>query len=237
MPDESPKDARKRERSHRYPGRSLADSVDLARVVEEKGLDGMRAGPIASALGYSSVRTNAFSALLSAARQFGLVTLKGEAYGLTPLARSILHPVGREALPSLLRSALWEAPLYAELARRLGGKVVPEESLLANLLYHDFGIIASAKNAAAATFVESAKFAGAIDAKGWLRPDGVEPDESPRVEAASTPRPRPAGTVRLDLELWDDDAGKIIRARAPKTITRASFERFLKTFELMVKIE
>jgi len=42
---------RKRERSHRYPGRGLAESLELARFLEERGLDGFPAGEIARALG------------------------------------------------------------------------------------------------------------------------------------------------------------------------------------------
>ena len=38
---------------------------------------------------------------LSAARQFGLLTLTGEGYSLTPLAREILHPVDPADLPRL----------------------------------------------------------------------------------------------------------------------------------------
>src|SRR5947209_5806347 len=102
---------RKRERSTRYPGRTLSDSVDLARSLEGRGLDGLHATEIAAALGYSNVKTNTFSARLSAARQFGLVVLKDETYSLTPLARSILHPVDPAELPRLYREALLAPPL------------------------------------------------------------------------------------------------------------------------------
>ena len=37
------------------------------------GLDGLTAPDIASALGYKNIKTNTFSARLSAARQFGLL--------------------------------------------------------------------------------------------------------------------------------------------------------------------
>ncbi len=43
--------------------------------------------------------------------------------------------------------------------------------------------------------------------------------------------------VSLDLPLWDEDEGKLIRVRAPRSITRASFERFLQAFRLSVRIE
>src|SRR5205814_6279900 len=83
----------KRERSARYPGGPLAESVGLCKFIDGHGLDGLTAADIASALGYRNVKTNTFSARLSAARQFGLLDLNDEGYALTPLARAILHPV------------------------------------------------------------------------------------------------------------------------------------------------
>ena len=236
QPQDVPTTGRKRERSHRYPGRSLAESLELAKFLEERGLDGFPASEIARALGYSSVKTNTFSARLSAARQFGLVALKDDAYALTPLARSILHPVDATELPALRRKALWESPLYAELAERFGGKTVPDAAILANLLYHQFGIIASAKDAAAATFLESAKSAGAMGDDGVLRPEGLEVARVAVRTTKKEARPR-SETVRLDLPLWGSDAGKTIRIRAPEAITRDSYERLLAALRLLVRVE
>lgn len=236
MPQDDHAASRKRERSHRYPGRSLAESLELAAFVEERGLDGFPAGEIARALGYTSVKTNTFSARLSAARQFGLIVLKDEAYSLTPLSRAILHPVDEAELPALRRKSLWESPLYAELAERFRGKTVPDAPILANLLYHQFGIIASAKDGAAATFLESAKGVGVLGADGVLRPDGAEAARAvvPVEQAATKPR---AKTVRLDLPLWGEDAGKTIRVRAPESLTRASYERLLGALQLLLRVE
>src|SRR3954451_24749852 len=83
----------KRERSTRYPGVSLAESLKLCESIDGLGLDGLSAAAIASALGYTNIKTNTFSARLSAARQFGLLSLNDDGYVLSPLARSILHPV------------------------------------------------------------------------------------------------------------------------------------------------
>lgn len=236
MPQDDQPAGRKRERSHRYPGRSLAESLELAKFLEERGLDGFPAGEIARALGYTSVKTNTFSARLSAARQFGLVVLKGDAYSLTPLARAILHPVDEAELPALRRRALRESPLYAELTERFHGKTVPDAPILANLLYHQFGIIASAKDCAAAMFLESAKSAGALGDDGVLRPTGSEAARAavPVGKAATKPR---AKMVRLDLPLWGEDAGKMIRVRAPESVTRASYERLLGALQLLLRVE
>src|SRR3954451_10052419 len=123
-PPPPPSSRPRRERSTRYPGVGLAESVKLAESIDGLGLDGLTATAIASALGYKNIKTNTFSARLSAARQFGLLTLTGDGYALTPLAREILHPIDPSALPRLRRQAMLKPPLYAELAERLSGKRV-----------------------------------------------------------------------------------------------------------------
>ncbi len=231
---------RKRERSTRYPGSPLAECIEFARFIETKGLDGLPATEVALAMGYKSVKTNTFSAPLSAARQFGLLTLKDDAYSLTQLARSILHPVDPAELPRLHRKALLEPPLYAELAQRLADKRVPEAAILANVLYHQHHIIATAKDAAAETFLQSARFAGVLGDEGIFRPQG-EPLAPPLPDAPKAADPvarrESSRDVRLDLRLWGDDQGKTIRLRAPETISAESFERFLQAFHLLVKVE
>ena len=225
---------RKRERSRRYPGRTLADCLELIRFVDERGLDGFPASDIASALGFSSLKTNAFSATLSAARQFGLLELLDEGYRLSPLAKSIAHPVASEEVPSLYRKALWAAPLYHDLAERFAEKNVPDAVHLANLLYHQFGIIATAKDSAASIFLESARFAGVLGEDGALRREGMAQEQS---VVSVVKQKDTSSKTRLDLRLWGGDEGKTIRLRAPEKITRESYERFLQAFALMVRIE
>jgi hypothetical protein len=238
----------KRERSTRYPGIDLAESLKTCEAIDRLGVDGLSAPDIAQALGYKNIKTNTFSARLSSARQFGLLNLTGDGYALTPLAREILHPVDPDDLPRLYRQALLKPPLYADLAERLAGKRVPEAEILGNVLYHNHHIIATAKRSAAEAFLESARFAGALGDDQVFHPQGPpssppEPPPPDRISVATAPpppppRPRSSGSdVRLDLRLWDRDEGKIIRVRAPESITAASFERFLQAFRLLVRIE
>ncbi|GAC1473218.1 MAG: hypothetical protein NVSMB9_21460 [Isosphaeraceae bacterium] len=258
--DSSSRNRSRRERSTRYPGVTLAESLKLCESVEELGVDGLQASEIAGALGYKSIKTNTFSARLSAARQFGLMTLTGEGYALTPLAREILHPVDPGELPRLHRQALLKPALYAELAERLAEKKVPEASILGNVLYHNHQIIASAKQTAAEAFLESARFAGALGDDQVFRPGGTpravedqastsgpdsakeaaaDHDREPRRGVARSREAAPLrrNEVRVDLRLWDHDEGKTIRLRAPQSMTSASFERFLQAIHLLVRVE
>jgi hypothetical protein len=252
--DESSPTRGKRERSTRYPGVPLAESVELCQFIQAKGLDGLTSADIATSLGYKNIKTNTFSAKLSAARQFGLLALKDEGYALTTLARAILHPVDPAELPRLYRQALLEPPLYADLAAQFGDKKLPEAAILGNVLYHNHQIIATAKQAAAESFLESARFAGALGEDHVFRPNGPPASEtqqqapianghasvtSPKemIEARSEAVPANAKDVRIDLRLWGTDAGKSIRLRAPETITPESFDRLIQALRLHLRIE
>ena len=253
--DESAPARGKRERSTRHPSVPLAESVELCVFIQDRGLDGLTAGDIATALGYKNIKTNTFSARLSAARQFGLLALKDEGYSLTPLARSILHPVDPADTPRLHRQALLEPPIYADLVEHFAGKKLPEAAILGNFLYHKYQIITSAKQSAADAFLESARFAGALGEDNVFRPNGpAAVAESPTPLAnghASTlptalPVPTPdaeprnparSNDVRIDLRLWGLDAGKAIRVRAPEVITPDSFDRLIQALRLHLRIE
>jgi hypothetical protein len=252
--DESAPARGKRERSIRYPGVPLAESIELCRFIEGHGLDGLTAGDIATSLGYKNIKTNTFSARLSAARQFGLLVLKDEGYTMTPLARSILHPVDPADTPRLYRQALMEPPLYTDLATQFGDKKLPDATILGNVLYHNYQIIASAKQSAAEAFLESAKFAGALGDDHVFRPGGVlatSPELAPPAPIQANghagslgstlpsmaARPPRSDDVRIDLRLRGVDLGKAIRVRAPEVITPESFDRLIQALRLHIRIE
>jgi hypothetical protein len=244
--DETPHIRGRRERSTRYPGVPLADCVELAKFIESRGLDGVKSADIATSLGYKNIKTNTFSARLSAARQFGLLNLVNEGYSLTPLAKSILHPLDLDDLPKFYRQALLQPPIYAELIERLADKKVPEIGILGNILYHNHHIIATAKEAAAEAFVASAKFAGTLGDDMILRPHPVatipappppKPDSAKKEAPISRPASKSSSDVRIDLRLWGADSGKLLRVRAPESITIESYERLLAALKLHVRIE
>jgi hypothetical protein len=251
-PSRQSRTSRKRERSARYPGAPLGDAIDLARRIDERGVDGLPASAIAAAVGYSSIKTRTFSARLSAARQFGLVALARGGYSLTILARSLLHPVDPAKSAELRRTAFLAPPLYAEIVAKLAGRRVPDAAALANWLYHEHDITTAAKRAAAETFLASAREAGVLGDDGVLRmnddanaggarpqapPEPADPTSVPIRRGAGRPVSRDPHEVRFALRLWGRDRGKTIRVRAPEAIDRASFERFLQAFRLLVRVE
>jgi hypothetical protein len=247
----------KRHRSARYPGRTLSEAIELARKLVDQGLDGLSAPALASALGYSNIKTNTFSSLLSSARQFGLIDLRDDCYHLTALGRAIPYPVDSAHAAMLHREALLQPGLYAELASRFADRKLPELEVIANLLYNHHQITAAAKRTAAEVFLESARFAQTIDPDGVFRPRPHAPSAAStgasagasagagntaaaggaiKPAAPRAPLEDASTAVRLDLPLWGADQGKTIRLRAPETISRQSYERFLETFARLVRV-
>ena len=236
--------SQRRERSTRYPGVPLSECLKICESIAELGVDGFSSEDIATSLGYKSIKTNTFSARLSASRQFGLLELKGEGYHLSPLAKEILHPVDLADVPRLRRQAFLKPPLYTELADRFDGKKVPEATILGNVLYHNHQIIATAKQAAAEAFLESARYCQILGDDSVFHVEGIgepvietPPATSRQVAASPAPRRPRSNDARLDLQLWDADEGKTIRLRAPRSISAASYERFLQAFRLLVRVE
>ena len=235
-------------------GSNLAESLKLCESIDGLGLDGLSAAAIASALGYTNIKTNTFSARLSAARQFGLLSLTGDGYALSPLARAILHPVepGRAA-PALSPGAAQAAALCR--AGRAAGRQAaarrgdPGQRALPQPPDHRLGqaggrrgvprIVAVRRRARRRPGLPPRRPPRAVAAPAARVAAGDRrhrPRSTPRRPAAPRERPR-SSDVRLDLRLWDDDEGKTIRVRAPQSITAASFERFLQAFRLLVRIE
>ncbi len=225
---------RRRERSTRYPGVSLAQSIEFTRQIADKGVDGLPAAAIAAAMGYKNIRTHALATGLSSSRQFGLIILRDNGYALTDLARSILSSHRPQ---TARRAAFLEPPLYGELCARFGGKRVPDAAALANWLQHNHGITPSAKLAAAEVFLASARDAGMLDDDGVLRVED-EPPDPPASAPDAFEKPQEAESdVDFTLRLWGDDEGKAIRVCGPARITRESLDRLLQALRLHVRID
>ena len=68
--------------------------------------------------------------------------------------------------------------------RQFAEKKLPEATILGNVLYHNYQIIASAKQSAAEAFLESARFAGALGDDNVFRPKGP-PGRPPGADLAA----------------------------------------------------
>ncbi len=219
-----------RARSTQHPGVPLGEALAFVGRMATQGLDGLPAVAVAGGLGYGSIRTNAFSARLSAARQFGLLARDGDSCRLTELGRALAAAPDRA---DLLRQALASPPLYAALIERLAGQRMPDPRALADLLQHRHGLTPRAKAAAAAAFLASARLAGALGSDEILLAEPVAP--IPDFSAIRDPKSS-IESVQFELQLWGADRGKVVRVTAPESLTVESLDRLIAALRLHVRI-
>lgn len=216
----------------------LSEALALVRQMESKGADGLPAEAIGAALGYRNIRTHGLSAPLSAARQFGLIELRDGGYRLTRRGRRLLRPTNAAEGAALRREAMLASELYATLAMKLAGKRLPDEAALAGWLQRDFRISASARLHAAQVFVASAREAGLVDDAGLVRLDDTARTDERSLEGSDSDENHGGACdeVEATLRLWADDEGKMVRIRAPGSMSRASFERLVEALRLLVRV-
>jgi hypothetical protein len=200
------------------------------RQIDARRADGTTAPAIAAALGHRNIRTRTFSARLSSARQFGLITMHHGIYSLTSRGRSLIHPAGGEGHQRLLRESFLSVPLYADLAMSLAGKPLPDPQALAGRLEQGHRISTAASRVAAQVFLASAREASLVDDAGVLRLDlsQTSPDASRSPEVPK---------VHVNLQLAGTDLGKTVEVKAPASLSRASFDRLIAALEALIHID
>lgn len=191
-----------------YPYYNLDLSIDVARMIQEKGGGECSSAHLASFLSYKSARSGTYLTRLSSAKIFGLVEGRGDSLRPTERALSIINPVMPDDRRRENINAFLGVPLYREIYERFKGKSLPPEVGLRNLLRSTLQVVQDRVNPAARVFYESAEQAGFFEtshdrtqlippllSKGHTSSAPKE-DRSKDVAEESTPtpeRPRSAG--------------------------------------------
>jgi len=119
----------KRPRSPSYPGITLEQAIERARVIYEK--EGRNSPPFEAILehwGYSP-RSGAGSVVLAALRKYGLLVYEGQTARLSDLALTILwHEDDTEERQEAIKEAALKPTIHAELWRQYD--TVPSEATL-----------------------------------------------------------------------------------------------------------
>lgn len=153
---------KKRERSRLYPRYHLEHAVEFARQIHDLGGSGISKEAVAGKIG-KATNNSTFVGRISSAKQFDLVTLESGNLSVTERAERIFLPKSEEDKSQALLEAFSSPPFYGDLISHYRGKTIPDKDSLANLLVHDFQIKHAARHTAAANFLHSAKYIGAID--------------------------------------------------------------------------
>ncbi|MCL4305521.1 hypothetical protein KJZ99_06375 [bacterium] len=157
---------KQRERSRNHPGINLERALEfLAEFKVKVGSKATSRNSIAHVFGVSP-SSGAFSTKIAACYQYNLLDGRGEGIAITALGKRMLHPLSPEDKQAAIMEAFRSPDLYSQLIADYAGDKLPTE--LANLLFHNYDISESAKENAARCFVESARFAGYLDANDRL---------------------------------------------------------------------
>ena len=148
-------------RSRLYPRYDLEESIKFIQSINKLG--GNRVSNQAVAAEVKKAVTNSgFTGRVSSSKQFGLLNQETGKLSVTTLAKEILIPRGDQEKADAIKTALATPELYRDLVKDFSGKTLPDQSALANRLFHDYRIEAVAKDSAARNFLRSVQFAGGL---------------------------------------------------------------------------
>jgi len=188
----SPKSKVKAE--YRHPVYDLNSSLDVARIIRERGGGAATGEQLAGFLGYAGTNNGAYLTRLASARYFGLVEREDSSYVATPLALRILLPEHPGVDDRRARIEAFErVPLYRVLRDRYRGVALPPEVGLRNALEHQYGIPNAKTQIVYRVFMDSAEQAGYFDARAGARTHLVQPQIGVAI-------PHPADGSALDQE-------------------------------------
>jgi hypothetical protein len=150
----------------RFPVYNLADSVVVAKMIQDKGGGVATPEQLAFFLGYKSTHNGAYLGRIGAAKLFGLVSGSGAQLTITPLAQKILMPVYAEQVQEGLSEAFLSPPLFKAIYEECRGKELPPEFGLKNLLRNKFQVTPTRVADAFRTLNESAEFSKFLASRG-----------------------------------------------------------------------
>jgi hypothetical protein len=163
-------------RSVSYPRYDLKQSEKLARAAFEMGPRHCDQDKVAQAIGYKNAQNGAFIALKASANQFGFVVGQGRYLSVAENWINVFNSDDADEARIARISAMTQPDLYKKIIQEYADRQLPASEKFARDLHlsQKYGILKDAAKIAAQVFVESANFAGILDAKGFLRrPDAV----------------------------------------------------------------
>lgn len=174
--DPSPQPSR-RKRSSPYPGWSLSEAEELARITFKLGGKHVQQDAVAAELGYSNVTSGSYKTRRAAAGYFGMVDYEGFDYiNVAEEWLAAFHSEDEQQLDRVRQAAFLKPDLYRMLFDEFKGKMLPHAEKLARHLFLNerFGIRQDAAPSAADSFLKSASYAGYLDGRGFLTDPGAE---------------------------------------------------------------
>jgi hypothetical protein len=163
-----------RQRSSRYPGFNLKRVEEITRLAFVEGPRNLDQDRFAQLIGYSNSKNGAYARLRSAAVEFG--ALKSSGSGAISVSEEWIAAFMSDdpkEIVEVLKSSVKRPTLYQQIFKAYENRQFPTVEKLSRELYVNpqYGVLKDAAEVAAQIFLESAKYAGLIDARGFVTTD------------------------------------------------------------------
>lgn len=153
----------KKIRSKEYPACTLNEAIEFVIALKDYVMLPSIPYEVAAKQTNVSVTTKSFKYRISSARQYGLIaTSSGKTLTFLDSARAFAFPTDTVDLNQLKLDSFSAPKLYSDLLELYGGKSIPTQQSLENVLITSFGIAPNAKEVAAKTFIDTANEIGAV---------------------------------------------------------------------------
>ena len=226
---------------------NLNDSLELPKVVHEKGGGTCTPEQLVRLLGYTSVTSGTYQVRFSSARQFGFLRLENGVISVTERAYKILSPVMPEDSLIAKAEAFLSVELFKVVYDLYNGRPLPPEAGLRNLLLQQYGFSEDRAGPAVRVLMESAEQAGFFSVAGRTKlifppiPKNAQPEpEQAKVqeiaaeEQRATERPKAPAVASVDTAPGVHSAiiGLLRDLPAPGTVwPTKQKKRFVKAFQ------
>ena len=158
-------------RSSAYPRYNFYKAEELATEVFRRGARNCDPDIIAKAVGYSNAKNGAYKALRAAAKQFALVNYEGNSsISVEEAWINAFHSEDSTKLKKARRQSIQQPNLYQQIIEEYKDRQLPQLDKLSRELHLNpkYGILPDAAEAAAKVFLESAEYAGIINANRYI---------------------------------------------------------------------
>jgi len=185
-----------------YPRASLDNAMQLAEAVDSLG-GSAKIAMAAEKMGRKV--SGAFSAVVSAAVKYSLISSKEGRLSTTPVFRDIKLAYSEEEKRRHIRKALLSPPIFEAISKRFGGRELPIDHF-DRLLIREFNVSDDIAPRVAAYFIDGARQAGLLnpdnslgDSFGSMHESGEEEDKETfdSTPAASKDAPEEAGSYSV----------------------------------------
>ena len=241
--------------SREIPGRSgishpyfdLAASIAVAEAIHKTGGGTCRGEQLAPWLGYKSTSSGTYLTRVAAAsKHFGLIEQRGDRFGVTERAKSILSPVMPSDGIEAMAEAFLSVSLFSKVYEQYKGRELPPAVGLRNLFENAYKLLTDRVPQAVRVFLNSAEQAGFFSTTGdrtrLVRPHNGGANSFEKTEPPDAPAPpeksKPVGGSAGDAPNGVDTAiiGLLRKLPAPtENWSIRERQKFLDAFKTTIE--